>query len=177
MKWVAKNIVKPVVKSVQKGLSKIDLTYSTGVNVSGTPSAWIFNSQIGMSMDTKGNVAIQATGGGGVTGGTPSISISGYSSITNAPSINELNDMGYQIGGSAIIPVKCVPVAVGADFNVIPNSERNRTYYGGTLTGGLAVGSLGGEFHVEWGTTVTLPKTQFNIYDVARSVYIKIMEW
>ena len=96
VKWVAKNIVKPVVKTVQKTLSKVDLTYSTGVNVSGTPSAWIFNGQIGVSMDTKGNVGF----------GTP-----------------------------------------------------------------------GKEFHVEWGTTVTLPYTQFNVYEVARSVYIKIMEW
>ena len=177
VKWVAKNIGKPVVKAFQKALSKVDLTYSTGVNVSGTPSAWSFNGQIGVSMDTKGNVAIQASGGGGVTSGTPSISVSSYRSITNAPSINELNGMGYQIGGSAIIPVGGVPVAVGGDFNIIPDQERNKAYYGGTLTRGLAAGSPGGEFHVEWGTTVTLPKTQFNIYDVASSVYIKIMEW
>jgi len=177
VKWVAKNIVKPVVKTVQKALSKVDLTYSTGVNVSGTPSAWIFNGQIGVSMDTKGNVAIQASGGGGVTVGTPSISISVYGSMTNAPSINELNGTGYQIGGSSIILVEGVPMVVGGDFNIIPDLERNKTYYGGTLIGGLAVGKPGGEFHVEWGTTVTLPKTQFNIYDVAKSVYIKIMEW
>ena len=177
VKWVAKNIGKPVVKAFQKALSKVDLTYSTGVNVSGTQSAWSFNGQIGVSMDTKGNVAIQASGGGGVTSGTPSISVSSYRSITNAPSINELNGMGYQIGGSAIIPVGGVPVAVGGDFNIIPDQERNKAYYGGTLTRGLAAGSPGGEFHVEWGTTVTLPKTQFNIYDVASSVYIKIMEW
>ena len=97
--------------------------------------------------------------------------------MTNAPSINESNGTGYQIGGSAIIPVEDVPIAVGGDFNIISDMERNKTYYGGTLTGGLAVGKTGGEFHVEWGTTVTLPKTQFNIYDVAKSVYIKIMEW
>ena len=145
--------------------------------MSGTPSAWIFNGQIGVSMDTKGNVAIQASGGGGITGGNPSISITRYQSATNAPSINELNGTGYQIGGSAIIPVDGVPVAVGGDFNIIPAPERNITYYGGTLTGGFAAGSPGGEFHVEWGTTDTLRNTQFNIYDVARSVYIKIMEW
>lgn len=62
-------------------------------------------------------------------------------------------------------------------FNNPVNMERNKTYYGGTLTGGFAWGEPGGEFHVEWGTTVTLPKTQFNIYDVAKSVYIKIKEW
>lgn len=92
VKWVAKNIVKPVVKTVQKTLSKVDLTYSTGVNVSGTPSAWIFNGQIGVSMDTKGNVAIQVSGGGGITGGDPGISITRYQSVTNAPNIDKLND-------------------------------------------------------------------------------------
>lgn len=66
---------------------------------------------------------------------------------------------------------------MGGDFNIIPDMERNKTYYGGTLTGGFAVGKAGGEFHVERGKTVTLPITQFNIYDVSKSVYIKIMEW
>ena len=60
VKWVAKNIVKPVVKTVQRLLTKVDLTYSTGVNDSGTPSVWIYNVQVGISFDTKGNVAIQA---------------------------------------------------------------------------------------------------------------------
>ena len=30
---------------------------------------------------------------------------------------------------------------------------------------------------VEWGTTVTLPYTKFNVFDGARKVYNKIMEW
>ena len=58
VKWVATNIVRPIVKTVQQTLSKIDLTYSNGVNVSGSPSFWIFNGQIGPSIDTKGNVEI-----------------------------------------------------------------------------------------------------------------------
>ena len=45
VKWVATNIVRPVVKTVQQTLSKIDLTYSNGINVSGSPSFWIFNIQ------------------------------------------------------------------------------------------------------------------------------------
>ena len=175
VKWVAKNIVKPVVKTVQKTLSKVDLTYSTGVNVSGTPSAWIFNGQIGVSMDTKGNVAIQASGGGGITGGDPGISITRYQSVTNAPNIDKLNDAYYQVGGSIAVPIEGVPVAAGGDVMFMPDPALNTGYFG--LTGNVGFGTPEKEFHVEWGTTVTLPYTQFNVYEVARSVYIKIMEW
>ena len=175
VKWVAKNIVKPVVKTVQKTLSKVDLTYSTGVNVSGTPSAWIFNGQIGVSMDTKGNVAIQASGGGGIAGGDPGISITRYQSVTNAPNIDKLNDAYYQVGGSIAVPIEGVPVAAGGDVMFMPDPALNTGYFG--LTGNVGFGTPGKEFHVEWGTTVTLPYTQFNVYEVARSVYIKIMEW
>ena len=175
VKWVAKNIVKPVVKTVQKTLSKVDLTYSTGVNVSGTPSAWIFNGQIGVSMDTKGNVAIQASGGGGITGGDPGISITRYQSVTNAPNIDKLNDAYYQVGGSIAVPIEGVPVAAGGDVMFMPDPALNTGYFG--LTGNVGFGTPGKEFHVEWGTTVTLPYTQFNVYEVARSVYITIMEW
>ena len=175
VKWVAKNIVKPVVKTVQKTLSKVDLTYSTGVNVSGTPSAWIFNGQIGVSMDTKGNVAIQASGGGGITGGDSGISITRYQSVTNAPNIDKLNDAYYQVGGSIAVPIEGVPVAAGGDVMFMPDPALNTGYFG--LTGNVGFGTPGKEFHVEWGTTVTLPYTQFNVYEVARSVYIKIMEW
>ena len=177
VKWVAKNIVKPVVKTVQKTLSKVDLTYSTGVNVSGTPSAWIFNGQIGVSMDTKGNVSIQASGGGGITGGDPGISITRYQSVTNAPNIDKLNDVyyQYQAGGSIAVPIEGVPVAAGGDVMFMPDPELNTRYFG--LTGNVGFGTPGKEFHVEWGKTGTLPHPQFNVYEVARSVYIKIMEW
>ena len=177
VKWVAKNVIKPVVKKCEETLSKIDLTFSAGLNTSGTPGPWIFNGQIGIAMDTKGNVAIQASTGGGFTGGTPSITLTGYNCITNAPSINALNGPGYQIGGSAIVPIEGVPFAAGLDLNIIPDSEREKNYYGVTPSLGFGLGAPGVETHAEWTTTYTLPKTQFNIYDVARSVYIKIMEW
>ncbi|MGN1452076.1 MAG: RHS repeat-associated core domain-containing protein [Eubacteriales bacterium] len=175
VKWVAKNIVKPVVKTVQKTLSKVDLTYSTGVNVSGTPSAWIFNGQIGVSMDTKGNVAIQASGGGGITGGDPGISITRYQSVTNAPNIDKLNDAYYQVGGSIAVPIEGVPVAAGGDVMFMPAPENNTGYFG--ITGNVGLGTPGKEVHVEWGTTVTQPYFQVNVYEAARYVYIVIMEW
>ena len=171
VKWVAKNIVKPVVKTVQKTLSKVDATYSKGINVSGTPGAFIFNLQAGISIDTKGNVAIQCSAGGGVTGGTPGASITAYQSVTNAPSIDKLEGPGYQIGGS----VGVYSLAVGGDFNIIPDSALNTTYLGATTNVGF--GTTGGEFHVEWGETATWNVTRFNIFDVAENIYIKIMEW
>ena len=178
VKWVAKNIVRPVVKKVEESLSKVDLTYSEGFNISGTPGGIIFNGQIGVSMDTKGNVAIQYSLGGGFTGGSECISVSKYQSITNAPSINALKGTGYQIGGSVVVPIKGVPLNLGCDLNIIPDPRNDKTYYGVTLTQGLAYPNLpSAEVHVEWGETFTIQKTQFNIFDVGRSVYNKIMEW
>ena len=130
-----------------------------------------------MSVDTKGNVAIQASGGAGATQGDPGISFTRYKCITNTPSINDLNGPGYQLGGSSTVPIGDVPVALGGDFNIIPNEEKNTTCYGVTTNSGLGFGPSTKEFHVEWGTTITVPKTQFNVFDVAQSVYIKIMEW
>ena len=175
VKWVAKNIVKPGVKTFQKTVSKVDLTYSTGINASGTPGAWIFNGQIGVSMDTKGNVAIQASGGGGITGGSLGISITHYQSITNAFSINQLNDAYYQIGGSIAVPIEGIPVAVGGDVMFMPAPENNTGYFG--ITGNVGLGTPGKEVHVEWGATVTQPYFQVNVYEAARYVYIVITEW
>ena len=175
VKWVAKNIVKPVVKTIQNVLSKVNATYSRGINVSGTPSAFIFNLQAGISMDTKGNIAVQGSFGGGVTAGSPGASITAYQSITNAPNIHKLEGSGYQIGGSIGIPVYGVPLAAGGDFNIIPDSTLNTTYLGATANMGF--GTPGGEIHVEWGETATWNAIHFNIFDVAENIYIKIMEW
>lgn len=49
-----------------------------GLNISGTPSIWQLDGCIGISIDYKGNIAVQVTGSGGVTVGTPSAGILGY---------------------------------------------------------------------------------------------------
>ena len=174
-KWVAKNVVKPIVNTVQNVLSKADATYSAGINVSGTPSAFIFNLQAGVSIDTKGNVAIQGSAGGGVTGGSPGISITAYQSVTNAPSINNLSGPGYQIGGSVGVPAFGVPFAAGGDFNIIPDNNGTSTYLG--MTTNVGFGTPGREFHVEWGQTATWDATRFNVFDLAEELYVIIMEW
>ena len=68
-----------------------------------------------------------------------------------------------------------VIAGVGGDVMFMPDPALNTGYFG--LTGNVGFGTPGKEFHVEWGTTVSLPHTQFNVYEVARSVHIKIMEW
>ena len=175
VKWVSTNIVKPIVKAAQRVLSKVDLTYSTGVNVSGTPSGWIFNGQVGVSADTKGNVAVQASGGGGLTTASPGISMTSFKSVTNASSIDKLEGPYYQIGGSVAAPVEGVPLAIGGDVMFMPDTLLNKGYFG--LTGNLGFGTPGTEFHVEWGSTATWNSSRFNVFDVAREIYLKILEW
>jgi RHS repeat-associated protein len=171
VKWVAKEVVKPIVKSIQNALADVDLTLSLGFNISGTPSGFIFNGQIGVSMDTKGNIAIQHTVGGGVATGTPGISGTVYASITNAPDISKLEGPYAQVGASAAGG----GLAVAGDVMIIPDSENDTSYFGATFNGGF--GTPGAEFHVEWGETETIEATSFNIFDFARDIYIKIMEW
>lgn len=175
VKWVTKNVIQPVTKAVKKALSKVNRTYSTGINVSGTPSIFCFNAQGGISVDTKGNVAVQGSFSGGVTGGTPSASITVYQSRTNAPNINKLEGLGYQLGGSGGTLVGGVPLAGGTDFNIIPDSATGKHYYGTTMSFG--VGIPGAELHIEWGNTATWNATQFNIFDSIDQFCIKIMEW
>ena len=175
IKWVAKNVIRSAVKKAQEALSAINATYSRGVNISGSPSAFIFNLQGGVSVDTKGNVALQGSFAGGVTGGSPGASITTYQMVTNAQSIKKLEDAGYQMGGSMGIPVYGVPIATGGDFNIIPDTELNKTYLG--VTSNVGVGTPGIEFHVEWGETATWRQTQFNVFDSAKTIYVKIMEW
>ena len=175
IKCVAKNVFRPNVKTAQKALSYVNATYSTGINLSGTPSAFIFGLQAGISVDTQGNVAVQGSLSGGLTGGSPGGSITCYQSVTNAPSIFPLNGSGYQIGGSAGVPVCGIPFAAGGDLNIIPDPASNKTYFGATANAGF--GSPGGEVHVEWGETATWNATRFNLFDVADYIYIKLMEW
>ena len=121
------------------------------------------------------NAAIQSSFSGGVTGGTPSGSITVYKSKTNAASINELEGLGYQIGGSTTAVVGGIPFSGGVDCNIIPDSKTRRYYYGITTSAGIGV--PGAEFHVEWGNTTTLRTTEFNIFDSIDQICIDIMEW
>ncbi|MBR5339186.1 MAG: RHS repeat-associated core domain-containing protein, partial [Lachnospiraceae bacterium] len=175
VKWVAENVAKPVVTTIEKTLSKVDLTYSRGVNLSATIGIWSVNAQFGISMDTKGNIAIQVSLGGGIATGNPGGSISKYQSITNAPNIGELTEDYCQAGGSIAKPIGYVPFYGGGDFIIMDKPDPKPTCFGTTVNVGL--GTPGTEGHVEWGRTITIPYSEVNVFRVARFMYNKIMEW
>ena len=173
LKWIAQNIARPMLTYTRNAFSKVDATYSTGIDITLTPSVFIFSFQGGISVDTKGNIALQGSFSGGMTGGSPGASVTGYRTITNAPNINKLEGLGYQIGGSVGVPVYGVPVAAGGDFLIIPDTDT--TYFGSTTN--LGFGTPGGEFHIAWGATGTGSRTQINLFDLAGWFLTKIMEW
>lgn len=167
--------IKPTAKKIKQELSEIDLTYSSGVSSTLIPFVGLINAQSCISIDTKGNVAIQSSVGGGVTTGTPGTSITRYSTITNAPSVEQLNGLGYQLGGSMGFPVEGIPMVFGGDFNIIPDRSKNTTYYG--LTGNWGFGSPGLELHASIDDTITLNHTQFNIFDTIEKIYDRYIGW
>ena len=177
VKWVA-NAIKPLVDDLKEKSSKVDATYSYGLNISASLLFCQFEGQIGFAMDTKGNIAIQATGASNVTTSpTLSVSISRYDSVTNAPTVNDLNGPSYQLGGSFTFPVEGVNLVGGTDLNVIPN-DSNSYYYGLTTCTGLAlVGTPGLEGHLGQSITETIPYSQINVFDITDYIYNRIMEW
>ena len=174
IRWLVDDIGKPCVKAIQSATDDLELTFSIGVNISGSPSFWSFNGQYGISIDAKGNVAEQYSYMGGITTGSPSCSGSLFVSMTDAPDIYALNGQTAQFGGSFATMVDWLPAYLGGDIMIIP-SENSRVYYG--LTSNVGIGTPGNEFHVEWGETRTVPGTSFNIYDKARSIYHSILDW
>lgn len=155
-------------------MGKKNITYTKGSAISISHSIWNFSTQGGISIDTNGNVAIQATYSTTVTVSSGS-AIAVYDTITNAQDTTNLEGIGYQVGGSVGIPVPApISVVAGADFNIIPSSEKNNNYYGVTIFTGISPPNATSDFHVGAGETVTVCK--FNVFDVMRNVYIRIME-
>lgn len=73
------------------------------------------------------------------------------------------------------IPSVIFPAAVGYDYNIIPDKKNNTTYHG--ITTNKGIGSAGAEFHVGMSQTRTIDGTEFNIFDLAKRVYHKIVGW
>ena len=174
IKGFVKHVVKPVNNWTAKQISKLDFTYSTGLGLSGSFGIWNMSGQLGLSIDSGGNVEMQYTVGGAVTTGS-GVSLMNYQTITNAPNVTNLHDDGYQVGASVGVPIYNIPAAAGADINIIPDTDANRTYYG--FTSGAGLGTPGMEAHVGWSTTRPVKGIKFNINEIFSSFYDKILGW
>lgn len=118
-------------------------------------------------MDLKGNVAIQFSPSGGVSsggvssGGGLSLSKSHFVTYTNASSVYDLAGSGYQMGGSASIPVLPPMCATGgADLVTFPAPNGKDYYTGVSLSAGIGLGA-GYEAQASWGETNNI--NTFNI--------------
>ena len=169
--WVYIKIVKPVTKVVNKVLSKINAATSIGASFSVTSAGISYNCQIGIALDTRGNVAVQRSYSWGAST-SPGASVSIYRTRTNAPEVKDLKGAAYQIGGSYGFPIGIFPASAGADLVLMTDVNDELTY--GGLTGAFGIGTPGGEGHIEYGTTESM--LEENIYDLMDEYFIKIME-
>ena len=148
------------------GANKTDFGFviARGESISVNTGIWSFEIQYGFAMDLKGNVAIQISPSGGASsGGGLSISKSQFVTYTNASSVYDLAGSGYQIGGSASIPVLPPMCATGgADLVTFPAPNGKDYYAGVSLSAGVGLGA-GYEGHASWGETNNI--YTFNIFD------------
>ena len=139
-------------------------TFSTGIGFSAFLFAGVSYS-INISFDSQGNIALQTTKAnvfernGGVIMGGGSIGVSLCSTYTCLDSVDELEGIFYNAGGT--IPV----LDVGIEANMTPDYE----VVGGTATTGIGVGV---DLHFSGTTTTTVGK--FNIVEAAKGLWAKI---
>ena len=170
IKWFAKNVTQPIVEGVESLLKDVNFTLSIGFVGSFSLGFWAYSGQIGVSMDARGNFAIQATGSVALTTGTPGVSGGVYVFATNAPNIDNLEDEALGIGGS----VSC-GYMLGGEVNIIPDYANDKTYYGATLV--LGVGTPGGEVHISGAYTATVPKSKYNFFSIYKKGFERVAAW
>ena len=171
-KWAAATIKYGTIGAMNKLMSNPNLfavenedfgfTFSKGMNASVSLGVVGINGQIGIAVDSKGNIAIQGSFSANLGLGTMGASISSYETITNAPSVDYLNEYSFDIGGSF-----SAVVFGGSEIISIPDKDPNKMYYGITRYGGI--GTPGVEFHVGMGYTTTFFK--LNIFEVISELF------
>ena len=177
-------IVKPVADTVQTALSNVNGTFSTGIGANVNVLCFSGGGQIGISVDTDGNFAIQYTLSGGasldVAGSGFSVSGTQYTSVTNAPSIDNLEGSAYSGGTDVSIPIPKTPISgvASGELNVMPDLSSGKQYYGITRSAGVGYpASMGKGIHVLTSNTATIKATKFNIFDAVNSAYTTVMGW
>lgn len=130
-KWVSDNIIEPVVEGAKEFVSSIDLTLTVGFNFSLSLGLLSYSASIGLSVDLKGNIGVQGSLSTSFTTGDVGVAASTFVSVTNAPTIYELNGYSTQIG----VSVNGGVIECGGDA-IIFNSG-GKDYSGYSLSAGL----------------------------------------
>ena len=146
----AKEVWNEVTEWVENKVSEIG-TYSTGLSISGTYDHIVVNVQIGLSIDKEGHIEGQISISSGVSTSDHGWFVGGYHTVTNAPTVKNLEGPFTQAGGSAGIPIGGTPIAGGVDVLKMVNDRTGEIYHGASVSGG--VGSPGAEVHFETGRT------------------------
>ncbi len=160
---------------------KIEGTYTHGFTGSVSIGPFSIAGQIGLSIDTTGDIVWQYSYDGSIGGESDSLapnspigaSLREFQMVTNAPSVDNLTGMGYQIGGSVLYPG--TPVSMGADIVILPDSQNNKHYYGVAVGAGL--GTAKTEGHASWGETYNIgDNDHFNIFNWLNNLLHGILE-
>ena len=83
-------------------------------------------------MDKNGNIAYQITQSKGISS-VPGGSLTLIMTITNAPTVMNLNGPSNQTGGSVATPIELIPAAAGMELVTIPTYDNSKNYYGVTI--------------------------------------------
>ena len=168
IKWLAKNMMKPVTDSVQKAMGKLgNATHSAGVAVSAAFGGGI-SGTIGLATDNQGNVGFVASWS--ILAASPNASVSVYRSFTNAPSIKNLEGISVVAGGS----VDVYGVSIGGEFTSFADTDTNDIYVGGAVSAGVGAPI---PIEVHGGVNNARVGGMFNVFDVLSKLYNIISAW
>ena len=141
-----------------------------------SPGIFAYSGQIALSVDSDGNIALQTSFATNITTGDPSVSIARTKMFTNAPTVNHLEGFAGGFGASASIPLP-LPVALLAGGDAVFMESDNKTYHGFCSSVGITAPATPG-FEVHGALSYTMPTIiQFNIFDMANTVYDEIERW
>ena len=172
--WLIKDAIKQIAQKVSEKVRvwKEKVVDNTGTLQVGTTFSGCLivqgNFSGAFAFDKRGNVGCSFAAGGG--GGSPSVSLCEFFTVTEAPSIIDLNGKSFQIGGS----VDFSGISVGAEYTGMMDSY-GEIYSGMTTAVGVGFAfPAPGEVH----TDITKTKVySINIFDVIDNVCTRIMEW
>ena len=165
-------IVKPSINITKELLSNVDLTLTSGLSGMVGSLFGVADAQIGVSVDTKGNVGFQFSFALGFTLVPSTASVTAFNSFTNAKEISYLSGPFIQEGGSYGFPIGYFPASAGID--ITHASHKNEDVFG--LTGSFGAGSPGPDAHFLTGVA-TKPMLTFNIFDEIINWCNTVIEW